>query len=335
MLMSLIKALYDPHAALPQESMVYEKSLEEINRYAIGSQMFTLLHQQGKWDHVPVFFQERLQQLLDETRCLNFFIRNQLDHILRQFEASRISVIPLKGVRFAEKYFGHFGARATSDIDVLIQKSDLNTAIQCLKSLGFVNEEERSPSHFHWSFSKRLPTSPIPLTVELHWNVLVEQTSNINMREFWEQATPFASYQHVKELSVYHTFYMMCLHGWSHYMDSPKYYIDIMQMIHRHGDDISFEALFQDAASHQTLRRIHRTLVNVYSHFPHLGGIKELPVTYKKGSSPSSRRYLVALANKVNNKFFNFDSASHTLVAVIHTLSQLVNSRFSSRIKKF
>ncbi|OAS17222.1 nucleotidyltransferase family protein [Paenibacillus oryzisoli] len=335
MLMPLIKALYDPHTALPEDSMVYERTLEEVNRYSLGSQMFTLLHQQGKWAEVPVFVQERLQQLLDETRCLNFFIRNQQDQILRQFEAAGISVIPLKGVRFAEKYFGHFGARATSDIDVLIQKSELGSAIQCLKSLGFVIEEERSPSHFHWSFSKRLPSSSIPLTVELHWNVLVEQTSNINMSEFWEQATPFASYQHVKELSVYHTFYMICLHGWSHYMDSPKYYIDIMQMIHRHGGDISFETLFQDAASHQTLKRIHRTLVNVYGHFPHLGDVKELPVSYKKGSSPSGSRYLVTLANKIINKFFNFDSASHTLVAMFHTLSQLVNSRFSSRIKKF
>ncbi|WP_171631040.1 nucleotidyltransferase family protein [Paenibacillus plantarum] len=335
MLMPFIKALYDPQASLPQESMLYEKALEEIKRYSIGSQMHALIHQQGKWAQVPTFFQERLKQFSDETRCLNFFIKNQLDQILRQFETSHISIIPLKGVRFAEKYFGHFGARATSDIDVLIQKSDLDIAIRCLKSLGFDIEELRSPAHFHWSFSKRLPSSPIPLTVELHWNVLVEQTSNINMSEFWEHATPFASYQNVKELSVYHTFYMICLHGWSHYMDSPKYYMDIMQMLHRHPDDINFEVLFKDAASHQTLRRIHRTLVNVYGHFPHLGDIKELPVSYKKASSTSGSRYWVALANKIHNKFFNFDSASHTCAALIHAFYNLGNSRFSSRIKKF
>ncbi|KRE97064.1 hypothetical protein ASG89_29840 [Paenibacillus sp. Soil766] len=335
MLMPLIKALYDPQAALPGETKLYENALEEIKRFSIGSQLYALIHQQGKWAQFPTFFQERLKQLCDETRCLNFFIKNQQDQILRQFEASRISVIPLKGVRFAEKYFGHFGARATSDIDVLIQKSDLDTAIDCLKSLGFVIEEMRSPSHFHWSFSKRLPSSPIPLTVELHWNVLVEQTSNINMREFWEHATPFASYQYVKELSVYHTFYMICLHGWSHYMDSPKYYMDIMQLIHRHHKAINFDVLFKDAASHQTLKRLHRTLIKVYVHFPHLGDFKELPVSYKKASSASGSPYLVALANKINNKFFNFDSASHTWAALIHALSNLGNSRISSRIKKF
>lgn len=334
MLMPLIKALYDPQAALPEESMLYEKALEEIEQFSIGSQIYGLIHQQGKWAQAPTFFQERLKPLFDETCCLNFFIKNQLDQILRQFEASRIFVIPLKGIRFAEKYFGHFGARATSDIDVLIQKSDLDTAIHCLKSLGFVIEEERSPSHFHWSFSKRLPSSPIPLTVELHWNVLVEQTSNINMSEFWEHAMPFASYQYVKELSVYHTFYMICLHGWSHYMDSPKYYMDIIQMLHRHSDDINFDVLFQDAASHQTLRRIHRTLVKVYVHFPHLGDFKELPVSYKKASSTFGSHYFVALANKISDKFFNFDSASHTWAALIHAISNLGNSRFSSRMKK-
>ncbi|MGO4276912.1 nucleotidyltransferase family protein, partial [Paenibacillus sp. TAF58] len=138
-------------------------------------------------------------------------------------------------------------------------------AIACVKLLGYTVEQERTPSHFHWSFSKLLPYSSIPLTVELHWDLLIEKTSNLKISEFWEQAAPLASFQFVKELSEYHTFYMICLHGWSHYMDSPKYFIDIIQMIHKRHEHINYSLLLKDAASHQTLRRMIRTLVHVYS----------------------------------------------------------------------
>ncbi|CAM3870210.1 nucleotidyltransferase family protein [Cytobacillus oceanisediminis] len=43
-------------------------------------------------------------------------------------------VSPLKGVTFAQKYFGYIGTRGTSDIDLLIRPYQLEKAIEFITS---------------------------------------------------------------------------------------------------------------------------------------------------------------------------------------------------------
>src|SRR5665647_1725364 len=181
MIISLIQALYDPRIPFPHDWDYYEKVLEDIEFFAISSQIYYLLKQQDQLAQTPPFFQTRLKQKYDETLHLNIFIKIQTEQIFREFEEKAIPVIPLKGVSFAETYFGHIGARGTSDIDLLIKKADVEKAIESVKALGYTMEQERIPAHFHWSFSKPLPHSPIPLTVELHWDLLIENTSDLNI----------------------------------------------------------------------------------------------------------------------------------------------------------
>jgi hypothetical protein len=197
MIISLIQALYDPRIPLPHDWDYYEKVLEDIEFFAVSSQIYYLLKQQDQLAQTPPFFQAQLKQNYDETLFLNIFIKNQTEQIFREFEEKAIPAIPLKGVSFAEIYFGHIGARGTSDIDLLIKKADIEKAIECVKALGYTKEQERSPSNFHWGFSKPLPHSPIPLTVELHWDVLNEKTSDLHIAEFWNQAMPLQSYRNI------------------------------------------------------------------------------------------------------------------------------------------
>ncbi len=54
----------------------------------------------------------------------------------------------------------------------------------------------------------------------------------------WNDSSTIEGYQHVRELSDLHTFYMICLHGWRHNLDSLKYFIDNQ---HPHTRDFSRE----------------------------------------------------------------------------------------------
>ena len=94
--------------------------------------------------------------------------------------------------------------------------------------------------------------SNIPLTVELHWNIVKENTANFQIEEMWNDSSTIEGYQHVRELSDLHTFYMICLHGWRHNLDSLKYFIDIIQLIIHLGDKIDYDELEKMTARHQT-----------------------------------------------------------------------------------
>jgi hypothetical protein len=323
LVISLIQALYDPRKHVPHD-LDYKTALADIEFFAISSQVYYLLKRRGQWDRMPSFFKERLAQKYNESLYPNILIKNQTEQLLEKFEHAGIPAIPLKGIRFAEKYFGHIGARGTSDIDLLIKTTDLEKAIACVKSQGYTLEQGHIPSHFHWSFSKPIPHSPVPLTVELHWDFLKESTSNLKIEEFWEQAIPLESYRYIRELTDLHTFYMICLHGWRHNLNSLKYFIDIIQMLHVMGDQFEYPDLFKAAATHQTLKRITRTLAIVYHYFPHLQMVKELPLRKKtrlwwdyKAMRNIKERNFRLYVNWVYYHLFDFDTSKHSLQVMV------------------
>lgn len=248
----------------------FENIIEDIEYFGISSQIYYLLKEKNILDDTPVNFQKRIIDKYTIAFYQNLLIKNQIELVFKHLEAMKIEVIPLKGVIFAEKYFGHFGARATTDIDILIKKKDINKVIKCIKSLGFTQESRISPSHFHHSFSKALPGSPHPLTIELHWDILTKGSSNFNIEEFWRDSVLHKDYKYVKELSLYHTFYFTLLHCWRHNLDSLKYFIDVIQLIYFLNSNIDFSTLLKDAEGHKTKKRIIRTLSIIYKQFPQL-----------------------------------------------------------------
>jgi hypothetical protein len=319
MSIEMVKLIYDQNTVLPQDDKFYQRALQDIEEDGISSQVYFLLKQQGRLSQTPSYFQQRLKESYDKGLFQNLLIKNQTDEILKVFEGKGIDVIALKGVYFAERYFGHIGARATSDIDLLIQCQELDKAIEIIKSLGFSIEEEKIPGHFHCSFSKKLPGSTMPLVVELHWNIVKESTSQFNINDLWRQAKHVSNFQHVKEFSPNHLFYMICLHGWRHNLDSMKYFLDIIQLIHTLGREIDFDDLLKLAASHKTLRRLKRTLSIVYEQFPHLSDVKRLPFEVKTTRWEYRRvKGLKQYVDFFDYQFLSYDTFKHSIIELHH-----------------
>ncbi|MBY0145923.1 nucleotidyltransferase family protein [Neobacillus niacini] len=313
-----ISALNGCKAPMQIDDYDYHKVLRDIEHDGIQSQVYFLLKQNGMLTQTPTFFQAYLKENYDKGLFQNLFIKNQTDVLLKRFEEQGIDVITLKGVYFAEKYFGHIGARATSDIDLLVRLQDLNLAIESVKALGFSVEEEPIPGHFHCSFSKRLPHSPVPLVVELHWGLVKEETSNFDMNDIWNESKAIGQYSHVRELANMHCFYMICLHGWRHNLDSLKYFIDIIQVIHQYRDELDYEELFKMAANHQTLKRLTRTLSIVYEQFPYLNDVIKLPFKRKTLWRHNKVKGLKQYLDFFDYQFFSYDTVKHRLIEIRH-----------------
>ncbi|MGM7721192.1 nucleotidyltransferase family protein [Metabacillus sp. Hm71] len=323
MLINFLQSLYDRNSELPNESEVYRQLIEDIEYFSIAPQVYFYLKQQNRLDLTPPFFQNRLKNMYNQGLIQNLFIKNQMEKILTSLDELAIPTIPLKGILFAEKAFGHFAARSTSDIDLLIIPDHLNIVIDCVKKLGFTMEEECAPVHFHCSLSKEIPGSPIPLSVEIHWDILKQKTSRFDITEFWAEAVPLKQYTFIKQLSEHHTFYMICLHAWRHNLDSMKHFLDILQCISFLGDQIDYDKLMKDAVRHKTLKRMVRTLAIVYRTFPLFQTICPFPFQTNKGiwwqyeaiRNTSFRNTKVYL-DYFDYLFFSFDTLKHQLHAV-------------------
>lgn len=321
----LLESLYMPGMSLPNDESYYKQLLSNQDFVSIAPQVYHLLKEGDKLGEIPDFFYLYLKKQYLQTLQLNLFVKHQTNLLLNQFEENEIEVVPLKGVYFAETYFGNLGARRTSDIDLLIKEQNLEEAVKMVKKLGFTTEEERIPGHFHCSYSKQLPGSEIPLVVELHWDLLKESTAHFNIHDFWRAATHHGHSEFIKELSAFHTFYMITLHGWRHNLDSLKYYMDIIQLIHCLKEEVDFEQIIAIAGTHKTRRRIVRTLTAVYQEFPFLDKIKPFPykssklflkLNNKKNESTFFKKY----TDYIDYQYFSYDTPGHILNEVIDTI---------------
>lgn len=322
MIIPFLQSLYDQNAELPVRKEIYHELIEDIKYFSIEPQVYQLLKQQEKLNQTPLFFREHLKTKANHTLLINLFLKGQLEKILGLFESSRIDVIPLKGVLFAENYFGHIAARPTSDIDLLIKKPDLQKVKGLFKEAGFTYEEDGPIDHFHCSFIKELPGSAIPIVVEIHWDLLKENTSNLEIENFWRNAKPYQSYNYTYELSEQHTFYMIVLHAWRHNLDSLKHFLDIMQLIEYLNVKISYKTLFQQAATEKTLRRVLRTLSIVYKMFPVFENKIPLSTDQNlgkwwmyKGIREKDYRGLNVYLNYFDYLLFSYDKRIHSRIA--------------------
>jgi len=330
MIKKLITELYKESSSIQIDYSVDEyKVLEEdLSYFKLGPYVYSVLKQKRYLDNIPTRFKDSLTIQYQNQLIQNLLIKNQTELVLSTLEEKNIFVIPLKGPLFSDKYFDDFAARASSDIDILVREEQVDETIACIKSLGFKTEEITEEGHFHKTFSKPLPGSSIPLLIEIHWNLLKENTSNLSMDEIWNHAIPITTnYQFVKELSTFYTFYFIILHAWRHNLDSMKHFLDIIQMIHKHANDLDYELLFKTARKHRTLKRVKRTLSIVYQQFPHINHILELPFSKRYASK---WQYEVIHGGKVDKRkmyldfidyqFNSYDSIYHRNIALFEWL---------------
>lgn len=282
MIITFIQSLYNQTKLLDKESD-YKSLIEDIKHFSIEPQVYHLLKQHDRLNETPAFFTDYLKKATDQILLQNLFIKVQMEKILKLFETQKIDTIPLKGVYFAEKYFGHIAARSTSDIDLLIHQKDRQTVDGILRNRGFIYEDEGPKDHFHCSYRLDLPGSSIPLRVEIHLNLLKENTSDLDIIEFWNDAVPIMAYQHIKELSHQHAFYMIVLHAWRHNLDSLRHFIDVIQTVYVLANKICFESLFIQAKKDKTLKRVQRTLRIVYRVFGEIKYPEQLSVPKNYG----------------------------------------------------
>ncbi|WP_322551834.1 nucleotidyltransferase family protein [Priestia megaterium] len=323
MFIEFIQSLYDQSRPLPENPNDYSSILEDIEYFHLSATVYSLLKQQGRIEQTPIYFQNQLQKEYQTVLYNNLYIKNQVKLILDTFEANGISAIPLKGILFAETYFGHFSARRTTDIDILIRKEDMEKAKVCIQKLEYNLEGDLPSYHFHRTFSKMMPHSSVPLTIELHRDILRKNTSGLEIEQFWHHSTPLENYKHIKQLSEFHTFYMICLHGWKHRMDSLKYFIDIVQTIHILKHKIDYHTLFNIAKKDRTLKRLTSTLAVVYNQFPHLDQVNELPIDKKSHMwwDYEQIRYLKTenirkFKNSIHFHLLDYDTLKHSIIVL-------------------
>ncbi|WP_027087625.1 nucleotidyltransferase family protein [Cohnella panacarvi] len=279
MLVRFLQALYDPQIDLGYSEKDYAGLMTVIERSAIGAQVYALLKSGGRLSQIPPPVRDRLTRNYQALYIQNLLIKRETEHLLREFDSNGIAVIPLKGTLMAERFFGHFAARGTSDIDLLIKPEQIQEAIACTVKMGYSTAHQHDPTHYHLEWSKPLEGASETLTVELHWGLASGGSSRMKMDSAWETSERLPGHENVRMLGTTYTFYSLCLHGASHQMDSLKHALDIYQLLRCHRERIDMDEVWRQALADGTRNRVRAALSVVYGLFPELH--EEMKLTFR------------------------------------------------------
>jgi hypothetical protein len=294
MIIPFIRSLYHPQDIEGAEGATPLDDQElhaEIRRNCIAAQVFHLMKSSGEGAQRSPAFQQFIYQTYESSFLQSLLIKRETELLLKEFDAQGVPVIPLKGTMLAERYYGHYAARGTSDIDLLIHPEHMEAAVKCIHHRGFIEASQENPVHYHHEWFKQTGGLPEPLAVELHWSLVQANTSQMNIGVAWATSEQIDGYNNVRILSPSYTFYALCLHGASHQMDSLKYVMDVLHFLERHYEQIDFHWLLEQAKRDHTSRRIAAALSVVEALFPGLGNMELVPYERIRTRNYKSRLY--------------------------------------------
>ncbi|SDS29029.1 Uncharacterised nucleotidyltransferase [Paenibacillaceae bacterium GAS479] len=273
----LLNQIYGKEKTLWRSDLNWEKAWEDIRDSFTGSQFYHLLQSRNLLEQIPAWLHGELKAESERVLFQNMLIRAEQRKLLRAFEKEGIPLITLKGIRMAERFFGHFAARPTTDMDVLVRPADLERASALLQKLSFVESEQPDEDHFHLLFNKFYDNPMFPfLAVELHWSILRSHGHETDMESLWSRTMPLSGYNHIFELNDEDCLYHTALHGFNHQMLSMKYIVDVAQILDRTWDTFSYESLWDKARQDGNLAKLTAVLSLVYRLCPALQWIKPM-----------------------------------------------------------
>ena len=309
---SFLQQLYIMNEVPGADEKGYLELLAYIDLQGLAPLVYQLLMDSGQLNHVPSFFLQRLESGRKEALYRNLLLKKESSLLFDRLEAAKIEAIPLKGTLFAETYLGHLGARFTSDIDILVHPEDVESTIALVHEMGYDLEDPINPDHFHRVFYKQRTSAGLPSMIEIHWNLIKSSSASLNTDKLWSEAYSLQPYTYIRQLSLRHTFYTICLHGANHSMDSAKHCLDIAHLLFKRGEDLNYHELWEQAKADFTLTRVKETLTIVYGFFPALHKVKPLPFRAHTGR-------FAAWNNRTIRNSIHVEYAVHCFIFALRT----------------
>jgi len=236
-----------------------------LTDWAASRDLLPLLAEQMRVvDALPAALRSRLQRVKYTTAAHNLLLLQALGRLLAAFNAGDIPVIVLKGAVLAETVYPSLACRPMGDVDLLIRREHLESAIRVLRGQGYDYPEMGvldHSAHFAMRFGGELSfyrdTPPGP-AVDLHWRLFnpewLEGVIRVDEAGLWERACP-VSIDGVSalQLSPEDTVWYLCLHLALHHQGTHlRMLVDIDRVIRSAlPNGLDFDAVVQRAIGYR------------------------------------------------------------------------------------
>ena len=251
--------------ALLAQHLDWECIVNITVRHGIANLLYKNIIDRKNRSCVPPAILDRLEKCYHGAAYSNLLFLKEYKEIAHAFNAEQVALLPLKGIDFFRTVYPNIALRTSSDIDILVKKTDLDRAIDILRGLGYVQKKtgHAAAKIFHFVFFR--PVAAASVFVELHWDLDIPQSPfKVSVDDFWSRAEIVTSggnwfYRLSLEDNILFTAFHILrapLAGDTRGIVSLRGLVDVSEMIKKYGDRINWEATINRAQQYHVERPV-------------------------------------------------------------------------------
>jgi len=227
-----------------------------IESVALSERVAPLLyHTARRRGLLPDDLLHRCHQAYTETGLLNALRLNELTGLVAALSIEGIDVIILKGAALAERVYDNIALRPMVDIDLLVRREDVRSALAVFDAAGYAPTEPEISPDASLEFENEIllrKRDRSGWVIELHWSLFDSPYYQEHLREdvLWEAAEPApmgaSPTSHV--LSSEHELLHLCGHLALHHRGvGLLWWNDIAELITCDADRLDWNRLLTEA----------------------------------------------------------------------------------------
>ena len=238
-----------------------------VQTAALAPLLYRILHGHAI---VPAAIDGQLQVAYFESARDNALRFRELGRVLRQLAAVGVQVILLKGAALAEAVYNDIAARPMGDLDLLVHREDVMTALGALSELGYTPTHAEAFAGVTLDFENEvqlLKRGPVDTLIEIHWSLLnsPHYQKKLPMAWFWATAIPVqvegsAALSLGPEALLLHLCAHLALH---HDSSGARWLHDVAEVVHRFQDRLDWEQVLARAQAWDLVLPVQQVLGRV------------------------------------------------------------------------
>jgi hypothetical protein len=253
-------------------------------------------------DAIPRDVLDRIRDYFSHNAYRNCFLKDELLRLLHLFSAHKIRAIPYKGPVLAAVVYGDLSLRQCSDLDILIDESDVPQARDLLLSQGY----RPDPVH-QLDWEAHFVHENAMFLVDLHWGISAadiyrkrDASFAIDTQGLWERLVrvPFFETE-VAHFSPEDLLMIRCQDAvkeyWKDGWPQLKWICDIAEILHKY-QDMDWDQVNGQAVMHGNRRLLSFCLLLASDL---MGAVLPDAVCKTLGVDPKARSLALEIAGRV------------------------------------
>ena len=184
----------------------WEALIDLASKNEVSQMLFTALR--TKQITPPPIIDDRIRNIHLASVIQNSKRYHDLAQILQAFESAAVTVVPVKGAWLGEEVYSNIALRGMGDIDLWVDRSEIEAARTTMQSLGYASEGNRDdrPRALQEEVLGEIQffKSGSPM-IELHWTNFpgewLRHVSQIDEKLIWQRTLPYKG-NYIRQLSA-------------------------------------------------------------------------------------------------------------------------------------